>query len=60
MMLTEEHKARLRENVAKARRKWEAMRFRRPPQGTPERNLYDKLRRELGVEKARESYCARK
>jgi hypothetical protein len=56
--MSEEHKARVRENLAEARRKWEEMRFRRPPKGTPEYSLYRKIRDHLGTEKAREVLCA--
>lgn len=56
--MSEEHKARVLENLAEARRKWEEMRFRRPPRGTPEGSLYRKLQAELGTEKARQALCA--
>jgi hypothetical protein len=58
--MSEEHKARCRENLAKARQRYAQVRFRRPPKRTPEYNLYQKLWRELGTEKAREVLCAPK
>jgi hypothetical protein len=56
--MSEGHKARVRESLAEARRRWEQMRFRRPPKGTPEYRHYCKVRDTLGTEKAREILCA--
>lgn len=59
MIQIDRRKAAACANLKRARARWEQLRFRRPPRGTPEYKHYRKLRDTLGTERARREMEAR-